>query len=94
VPRKYRYPQLTAKKNGDYIDLYVDGEWIADIRLIGKNKIQFFTGELDVVARTGGTSSAYVIIGGPELVEIRRSPVYDEAVRKAVLKKLSGEVDE
>jgi hypothetical protein len=67
---------LTAVKNGSYLDLYLDGKWIADIHVEPDGRIGFFTGELDTMARKGGTASAMLIIGGTQLVEIRHDLEY------------------
>jgi hypothetical protein len=65
--------KLEAKQNGRYIDLYLDGKWIADIHVEPDGRIGFFTGELDEIARKGGTASAMLLIGGKQLVEIRHN---------------------
>ena len=63
--------RLEAKRSDSYIDLYLDGSWIADIHVEPDSRIAFFTGELDTIARKGGTASAMLLIGGPNLVEVR-----------------------
>jgi hypothetical protein len=65
--------ELTAKRSygGKYLDLYLDGAWIADIHMHDDGRLAFFTGELDTIARKGNTASAMLLIGGPDLVEIR-----------------------
>jgi len=67
--------KLEARKSrhSGYIDLYLDGRWIADIHVEPDGRIAFFAGELDEIARIGGTASAMIIIGGKQLVEIRHN---------------------
>jgi len=78
---------LTAIKSNfsGYLHLYLNGEWIADIHVESDGRIAFFTGELDEMAKKGGTTPAMILIGGMDLVEIRhdmehKAMKYAEAV--------------
>ena len=81
----------TTGNKSNYIDLYLGGKWIADIHVEPDGRIAFFTGELDEIARAGGTASAMIIIGGKQLIEIRH-----DMERKASMyaeKVFTGEIE-